>query len=64
VSCYMYTKLHKDCYTYKLQGHLISLFLFFQNKEIRFLIQNFLKQRDALSPLLFNFAGEYAIRKA
>jgi hypothetical protein len=26
-------------------------------------IQNGLKQRDALSPLLFNFALEYAIRK-
>jgi hypothetical protein len=28
-----------------------------------FLIQNGLKQRDALSPLLFNFALGYAIRK-
>jgi hypothetical protein len=28
-----------------------------------FLIQNGLKERDALSPLLFNFALEYAIRK-
>jgi hypothetical protein len=28
-----------------------------------FLIQNGLKQEDALSPLLFNFALEYAIRK-
>jgi hypothetical protein len=28
-----------------------------------FPIQNGLKQRDALSPLLFNFALEYAIRK-
>jgi len=27
-----------------------------------FLIQNVLKQRDALSPLLFNFASDYAIR--
>jgi hypothetical protein len=27
------------------------------------LIQNILKQGDALSPLLFNFALEYAIRK-
>jgi hypothetical protein len=27
-------------------------------------IQNGLKQRDALSPLLFNFALEYAIKKA
>jgi hypothetical protein len=26
-------------------------------------IQNGLKQRDALSPLLFNFALEYAVRK-
>jgi hypothetical protein len=29
-----------------------------------FLIQNGLKQGDALLPLLFNFALEYAIRKA
>jgi hypothetical protein len=29
-----------------------------------FPIQNGLKQGDALSPLLFNFALEYAIRKA
>jgi hypothetical protein len=29
----------------------------------RFPIQNDLKQGDALSPLLFNFALEYAIRK-
>jgi hypothetical protein len=29
----------------------------------RFSIQNSLKQEDALSPLLFNFALEYAIRK-
>jgi hypothetical protein len=28
-----------------------------------FLIQNCQKQGDALSPLLFNFALEYAIRK-
>jgi hypothetical protein len=28
-----------------------------------FPIQNGLKQRDALSPLIFNFAVEYAIRK-
>jgi hypothetical protein len=28
-----------------------------------FLIQNCLKQGDALLPLLFNFASEYAIRK-
>jgi hypothetical protein len=29
----------------------------------KFPIQNVLKQGDALSPLLFNFALEYAIRK-
>jgi hypothetical protein len=29
----------------------------------KFLIQNGLKQGNALSPLLFNFALEYAIRK-
>jgi hypothetical protein len=29
----------------------------------KFSIQNELKQGDALSPLLFNFALEYAIRK-
>jgi hypothetical protein len=28
-----------------------------------FSIQNYLKQEYALSPLLFNFASEYAIRK-
>jgi hypothetical protein len=28
-----------------------------------FPIQNYLKQGDALSPLLFNFALEYAIRR-
>jgi hypothetical protein len=30
--------------------------------SVKFPIQNGLKQRDALSPLLFNFALEYAIR--
>jgi hypothetical protein len=29
----------------------------------KFSIQNLLKQGDALSPLLFNFALEYAIKK-
>jgi hypothetical protein len=29
----------------------------------KFLIQNGVKRRDALSPLLFNFALEYTIRK-
>jgi hypothetical protein len=31
--------------------------------HFNFLIQNGLKQEDALSPLRFNFALEYAIRK-
>jgi hypothetical protein len=31
--------------------------------SVSFPIQNGLKQRDALSPLLFNFALEYAIRE-
>jgi hypothetical protein len=31
--------------------------------SVKFPIQNDLKQRDALLPLLFNFALEYAIRK-
>jgi hypothetical protein len=32
-------------------------------KSDKFPIQNGLKQRDALSPLLFNLAFEYAIRR-
>jgi retron-type reverse transcriptase len=34
-----------------------------KGKHFNFPIQNGLKQGDALSPLLFNFALEYAIRK-
>ena len=35
----------------------------FKNLSDRFPIRNGLKQGDALSPLLFNFALEYAIRR-
>jgi hypothetical protein len=35
-----------------------------KNLSDKFIIANGLKQRDALSPLLFNFALEYAIRRA
>jgi hypothetical protein len=34
-----------------------------KNLSDKFPIQNGLKQGDALSPLLFNFAWEYAIRR-
>jgi hypothetical protein len=34
-----------------------------KNLSDKFPIQNSLKQGDALSPLLFNFALEYAVRK-
>ena len=34
-----------------------------KNVSDRFPIRNGLKQGDALSPLLFNFASEYAIRR-
>jgi hypothetical protein len=34
-----------------------------KNLSHKFLIQNDLKKGDALSPLLFNFALEYAIRR-
>jgi hypothetical protein len=34
-----------------------------KNLPLNFPIQNGLKQGDALSPLLFNFGLEYAIRK-
>jgi hypothetical protein len=34
-----------------------------KNRSDKFSIENGLKQADALSPLLFNFALEYAIRK-
>jgi hypothetical protein len=34
-----------------------------KNLSDKFTIQNGLKQEDALSPLLFNFALEYAIRR-
>jgi len=34
-----------------------------KNLSYRFPIKNGLKQGDALSPLLFNFALEYAIRR-
>jgi hypothetical protein len=35
-----------------------------KNLSDKFTIENDLKQRDTLSPLLFNFALEYAIRRA
>jgi len=34
-----------------------------KNVSDKFLIRNGLKQGDALSPMLFNFALEYAIRR-
>jgi hypothetical protein len=34
-----------------------------KNLSYKFTVKNGLKQGDALSPLLFNFALEYAIRK-
>jgi len=34
-----------------------------KNVSDRFPIRNGLKQGDALSPMLFNFASEYAIRR-
>jgi len=34
-----------------------------KNVSVRFLIRNGLKQGDTLSPMLFNFALEYAIRR-
>jgi hypothetical protein len=34
-----------------------------EHMSAKFPMQNGLKQRDALSPLLFNFALEYVIRK-
>ena len=44
--------LHESCSRVLADKHLSD----------RFPIKNGLKQEDALSPLLFNFALEYAIR--
>jgi hypothetical protein len=46
--------LNETCYKVCIEKHLSD----------NFPIKNGLKRRDALSPLLFNFALEYAIRKA
>jgi hypothetical protein len=43
--------------------HIVILCRIYYSSPDSFLIQNGLKQGDALSPLLFNFALEYAIRK-
>jgi len=45
--------LNETCSTVGVGKHLSDMFC----------IRNGLKQRDALSPLLFNFALEYAIRR-
>jgi hypothetical protein len=47
------TCLNETCTKVRIDTHLSG----------NFPIQNGLKQGDALSPLLFNFALEYAIRK-
>jgi hypothetical protein len=45
--------LNETCRNVRISKHLSD----------NFLVQNDLKQGDALPPLLFNFALEYAIRK-
>ena len=64
--------IHKHTHTCRYPGFESwqgKNFIFFLRMELRRIMGQFLpiedglKQRDALTPLLFNFALEYAIRK-